>query len=533
LPAALGELKAVIAGQTIYAIGGTNGTFLGTNYAMALVPIDTANIPHIAVAPGSFRVGPTDAAVKTLTLCNTGARDTLQYSFGANTGLVTADTASGRVRAGACKTVSLTFHRERLVPGTQVVVLRISHNAFLDPNPSSVACTLTVDSTTMSYVAPSLAVTLFTGDTAARTATIQNTGSSQLSFGVAKVSGGYVTAYTDSSTVNAGGSGTIRFTYDAKALVAAAVSIDTFRITHNAKNLRSPITVLCTTTVRSNIPALVPYEPDPTVQRRPRLAWHPVASASVYTIEIAQISSFSTLWAIQQTSDTSFASLINLPLGEIFWRVRCDLNPRPSLPDHFIIQTDSIPVLIPVQPDTIPPQTGLIFRWHHAAGATNYKIQVYRIDTIPQLPVIISFSNDTFYTDAAQISRGRYAWTIASSFDFTRTSYPDTFVVTASNGLVHGNEIGQPRTFGLSARSSGSMLRILCAIPVQSDTRAPVSALELFNAQGRLTGTVYQGTLKPGVHEFLVDAENLVSGIYLVRMRSGALQKTTAVYYKK
>lgn len=104
--------------------------------------------------------------------------------------MVTADTASGRIKAGSCKNVTLTFHREMLSPGTQIVPLRITHNAILDLNPATVLCTLLVDSTTMTYTAPSMAATLFTGDTAVKNVTIQNTGSSILNFNIVKTSKG-------------------------------------------------------------------------------------------------------------------------------------------------------------------------------------------------------------------------------------------------------------------------------------------------------------------------------------------------------
>ena len=72
--------------------------------------IDTANLPHIAVAPGSIRINAGDPATKTLTICNTGVRDTLQYSF------TTANPVSPSIVAwtyGADRSASRTGRSER------------------------------------------------------------------------------------------------------------------------------------------------------------------------------------------------------------------------------------------------------------------------------------------------------------------------------------------------------------------------------------------------------------------------------------
>jgi hypothetical protein len=65
-----------------------SGTYAGwyiDSLSVVASVIDTVNLPHIALAPGSFRIGTSDPVVKTLTICNTGIRDTLQYSFSTST----------------------------------------------------------------------------------------------------------------------------------------------------------------------------------------------------------------------------------------------------------------------------------------------------------------------------------------------------------------------------------------------------------------------------------------------------------------
>ena len=624
-------------------------------------------------------------------------------------GLVTVDTASGWIKAGSCKNVTLTFHREKMRPGTQVVQVRIQHNAILDVNPVWVACTLMVDSTTVSCSAPSMAVTLFTGDTAEKDVTLHNTGSSILNFSVAKTSsginfpangsvlinevsddsdfvellntsgsdiniggwrlvwnddvsssgsltipantiirahrcvvfrenvgiasdsglflgigvswvettnlsvallnasgqgvdffktlgngdiapagtswtgsgvsllgygyyrltttdnntaadwstrttmstyswcvpnpgqsitsggtaGGYISARADSLTVNAGQSSTIRFKYDASSLMTSGIFIDTFQITHNAKTVASPITVVCTLVVRSNIPVLVPYVPDPTTNRKPALAWHPVATASAYIIEIAQTPAFTSLQVIQQTQDTFFLPLVNLPLGDIYWRVRSDLNAKPSLADHFFIQNDSIPVLIPIQPDTIISQAGTLFTWHKSAGATSYKIQIFKTDSAVSQPTVITFTNDTFYRQAVPLLSGRYVWMVSADFDYNRLSYPDTFWVKTQTGTASIAKSKLPTVFALKASVSAGRIVLSCAVPQHAAQALRPVTIDMFDVRGRLINKVFDGMLAAGYYQFAVPVEHIASGMYVCRMRSLNEQKLTPVYMKK
>jgi hypothetical protein len=86
----------------------------------------------------------------------------------------------------------------------------------------------------------------------------------------------------------------------------------------NAKTVSSPITIICTLSVQSNIPDLIPYTPDPTTNRKPKLMWYKVSSATAYILEVSQGSAFSNLLIIQQTTDTFFLPLTDFPLGTIY-----------------------------------------------------------------------------------------------------------------------------------------------------------------------------------------------------------------------
>jgi hypothetical protein len=344
---------------------------------------------------------------------------------------------------------------------------------------------------------------------------------------------GYISARADSLSIGGGNASLIRFKYDAGSLLTSGIYVDTFQITHNAKGTASPLTVVCTLVVKSNIPVLIPYQPDPTVNGKPLLRWHPVTSASAYIIEIAQTPSFSNLQVIQQSLDTFFLPLVPLPLGDIYWWVRSDLNARPSLASHFFIQNDSIPVLIPIQPDTIAPLAGTMFTWHRSIGAVSYKIEILKIDSVVPQTTVITFANDTFYRQAVPLQSGRYVWTVSADFDYNRFSYPDTFWVKFVTGKLAEIHSRIPIVFGLRTYTSAGRLIISCAVPQHAVQALRPVTIDMFDVSGRLINKTFDGMLAAGYYQFTVPVEHIASGMYFCRMRSMNEQRLTPVYLKK
>jgi streptogramin lyase len=457
---------------------------------------------------------------------------------GSSSRYVTADsaTASGRLAAGECRDVQLTFDRSGLLPGNTVFELSISHNSPLSPDPLSVPCTLVVDSTTMACSIPSMAVTMYTGDTAMRYVTLQNTGSSELIDSVISfdsIMTGYITATQDSFHIDAGQRSLIPFRYDASSLRTDGFYIDTFQIIQNSKDVPSPIIVICSLTVISNIVVLIPYTPDPTVNRQPTLEWHPVASASMYRVEASLTPTFSTLEITQQTSDTTFSPAAALPLGRLYWRVRCDPGTSYSLPDDFYIQNDSIPLLIPIVPDTIGQQPSTLFRWHPSTGAASYRIVLYDIDSASPATVLMTYVTDTSYLIGMTLPISKYSWTVSANFDYTRTAYPDTFWVSPFTAVIPGRTERLPTAFALKAHASAGNLKILYDIPLQTsgeESRTRSVMIDLYDIRGKLIRVLYNGVLTAGYHRTTVNVGNIASGVYYCRMRAGGHQKIAAVY---
>jgi hypothetical protein len=183
----------------------------------------------------------------------------------------------------------------------------------------------------------------------------------------------------------------------------------------------------------SLVPMLIPYSPDPTINRKPVLIWHHVNGAISYNIQISPFSTFSTLFISNTLSDTFYSPQANLPVGPIYWHVSSNLKNHYSVPDTFIILNDSIPLLIPMVPDTqynLKPQ----FKWHPAIGASTYIIQ---IDTVGNFlnPFTILPLNDTSYAPTMNLPIGRIFWKVGVEINSLKYSSVDTFWTKRTTGV--------------------------------------------------------------------------------------------------
>ncbi|OGJ89408.1 MAG: hypothetical protein A2350_00065 [Candidatus Raymondbacteria bacterium RifOxyB12_full_50_8] len=81
------------------------------------------------------------------------------------------------------------------------------------------------------------------------------------------------------------------------------------------------------TILPDSIPLLVRFNGDTVDTLRPTFVWHPVSSASYYTIQISRVANFATTVISTPTSDTSYTPLVNLDSNTLFyWRVSSSRN---------------------------------------------------------------------------------------------------------------------------------------------------------------------------------------------------------------
>ena len=173
-------------------------------------------------------------------------------------------------------------------------------------------------------------------------------------------------------------------------------------------------------------PVLIPYFPKLTNNVAPILKWHRLTDATTYTIEIDTIEDFASTIVSVPVSDTSFTPTVPLPFGEIFWRIKSDLNPTWSDTDYFAIQPDTIPFIFRYNGKAINNKRP-VFKWYSVSGATSYIIIIAdnsSFNNAINLPV-----SDTSYTMQADLDYKKWYWAVSSSYDFDLFCPTDNLVI--------------------------------------------------------------------------------------------------------
>lgn len=95
-------------------------------------------------------------------------------------------------------------------------------------------------------------------------------------------------------------------------------------------------------TVKFYEPVLIPCTPRHTCDRRPHMRWHPVHCSDAYTIQINTTPSFTCPIKADSAADTSYSPDEDLPIGEIYWRVRAHADHDSySLPETLWIESST------------------------------------------------------------------------------------------------------------------------------------------------------------------------------------------------
>jgi len=272
------------------------------------------------------------------------------------------------------------------------------------------------------------------------------------------------------------------------------------------------------TIIDSLTPLLIPYTPDPTLNRRPRVMWHPVMGSVSYAIQIDNGSGFASPVVTDITPDTFYIPLGNLPVGVITWRVMSAAGTQYSPADTFVIQNDSIPMLIPVFPDTQdmrrPPLT-----WHRAVGAAAYRVQVDTVGNFAH-PVISLPLADTFYLPQADFPLGKLFWRVGADDNSNRYSAVDTFWILITSAGRQAGEAKYPGLFSVFSTGADRGIGIAYAV----DKPCAV-AFEVFSLAGKRVATLYAGNNVPGKYRFTWTNGDkgtlLTNGGYVVRCRVG------------
>jgi hypothetical protein len=74
----------------------------------------------------------------------------------------------------------------------------------------------------------------------------------------------------------------------------------------------------------------LPANGDSTSDRTPTFDWSDVSGATSYTLQVSTNTIFTALWVNVTLSGSTYTPVINLPLGNIYWRVRSNGSNGPS-----------------------------------------------------------------------------------------------------------------------------------------------------------------------------------------------------------
>ncbi len=273
-------------------------------------------------------------------------------------------------------------------------------------------------------------------------------------------------------------------------------------------------------------PILIPYTPDPTLNRRPTLLWHAANVSSSYTVQVATGLGFASPLISDIVVDTFYRPLVDLPIGRILWHVKSTAGMQYSQTDTFTVQNDSVPLLIPITPDS---QTNRrpAFAWHPGVGASSYRIQV---DTIGNFagPLISLPLADTTYVPQADLPLGRLLWRVSANFNFGSYSSVDTFWIVPPAGVTELPKAVDPDRVTVLSNSQSRGLSVGFCMPAQGRV-----LFELYSPTGRLVARLYQGTAATGYHTLSLRTSGngvmVGRGAYILRCRLGEIELTSEV----
>jgi hypothetical protein len=279
------------------------------------------------------------------------------------------------------------------------------------------------------------------------------------------------------------------------------------------------------------VPILIPYAPDPTRLRKPKLSWHHVTGATSYTIQINSTPSFTSPFISDGATDTFYTPAANLPVGSIFWHVKSNLKDQYSILDTFVILNDSIPFLIPVFPDTQYIRKPVL-RWHPGTGATSYRLQ---IDTIGDFvnPFISIPLSDTVDTPSVNLPYGKICWRVSANSNPSRYSMTDTFWVMVQGSVLPYNSGKMSHGISLSYVPHKGGIRIEYSL-----NRPGNLTLQIFSTSGQCVATLWDAACSAGAHTLLWQARDnrgvpVQNGSYILVCRLNENLLTQKIFLTK
>jgi hypothetical protein len=174
----------------------------------------------------------------------------------------------------------------------------------------------------------------------------------------------------------------------------------------------------------------------------PTLSWDRVADATVYDVQIAKDADFgNVLWSQGGTWNDKATPTIQLPKGQLYWRVRADSQGGNSAWSNasFSRSADNPPTLqAPGNGDTLPqPDQTPAFQWSAVQGAQDYLVRVGQDSAFvdPSRYITLNPVQANAATLSGLLAPGTYYWEVQARFsngEFnTDWSAPSAFTIGA------------------------------------------------------------------------------------------------------
>jgi hypothetical protein len=276
-----------------------------------------------------------------------------------------------------------------------------------------------------------------------------------------------------------------------------------------------------TFTIQNNlIPLAVVMKPDFTINRRPTMKWHPVPGAAGYQFEISGDSKFSSTLTVLPLTDTFYTPSADLPLGNIYWRVKSDLSTQYCAVQTIRIKSEFIPLLCTYDSATVATNKP-VFVWHKVRDASSYVLEIF--DSTNNRIVTITLP-DTTYTPAAPLKNGLYMWWVkeaSHNYDFSEMDY--VRILMQVTGVVK-NVLSESCVVDFSKAKKN--IAITIATPVKTSISIRVYSIDgrrIYNKKLSCDAGIYDYTLMVPV----------MNGLHIVNIQIGkkTMSKTINVIH--
>jgi|GEM_PF-1816557 len=293
--------------------------------------------------------------------------------------------------------------------------------------------------------------------------------------------------------------------------------------------------------VPSSVPLLVTPEDNSTFQRADTLVftWHFAVNASGYEFQVSTNSSFSTLFASDSTSDTTYVVIGLKNLSKFYWRVRgfnIGGSGLFSTVSSFttIISVPAVPV--PETPTFRAVNVDLrpVFSWNKALLAEKYQVQIATAANLQASGAFVeanvvfdsTLTDTTFQLSFDLIPSTKYYWHVSGIDTAGASAYSNNplflFTTTAASGVEEIKSI--PDKFALYSNYPNPFnpsTTIRYNLP-----KAQMVSLKVYNILGQEVATLVHMQQDAGYYSVNFDAGNLSSGIYLYILKTESFNST-------